>query len=45
MTEDFYRQGLEKAKREDYLGAIAAFTQALQRNPHFADIYYQRGLA
>jgi tetratricopeptide (TPR) repeat protein len=45
MTQDFYQQGLTKASQKDYQGAIAAFTEALQLNPYFADIYYQRGMA
>jgi tetratricopeptide (TPR) repeat protein len=45
MQDAFYQQGLEKAQRNDYQGAIAAFDQALHLAPEFAAAYHQRGLA
>lgn len=43
--QDWYQQGVEKAGASDFQGAIAAFDQALQQNPDWADAYYQRGRA
>jgi tetratricopeptide (TPR) repeat protein len=45
MNQDFFQQGLEKAKQKDYAGAIQNFSQALQNNPYFPQAYLQRGLA
>ncbi|NER84214.1 MAG: tetratricopeptide repeat protein [Leptolyngbya sp. SIO1D8] len=45
MQSAFYQEGLEKASEKDYEGAIAAFNQALEHQPEFAEAYYQRGLA
>ena len=45
MQDAFYQQGIEKAQRKDYQGAIAAFDQALHLAPEFAAAYHQRGLA
>ena len=45
MYEDFYSQGLEKAKQKDFTGAIEVFNQALQQNPYWDELYCQRGLA
>ena len=48
MTQDFYQQGLAKAKSGDRYGAVQAFSMAIQANPQsiteLADAYYQRGL-
>jgi tetratricopeptide (TPR) repeat protein len=41
---EYYQQGLEKAKSQDYPGAITAFEMALISNPNWAEIYYRRGL-
>lgn len=38
------RQGQVKAQMQDYRGAIADFTRAIQLDPDEADFYYQRGL-
>ncbi|GAB4379949.1 MAG: hypothetical protein Kow00121_35150 [Elainellaceae cyanobacterium] len=43
MDQNWYQQGIEKAGAGDLQGAIAAFNQALQQNPDWADAYYQRG--
>ena len=45
MNEECYNQGLEKAKQQDYAGAIEEFTAAIQQNPGFSQAYIQRGLA
>jgi len=45
MEQEFFDQGLDKAKQKDYTSAIEKFTQALQVNPEFVEAYYQRGLA
>jgi tetratricopeptide (TPR) repeat protein len=37
-------QGKIKAQQQNYRGAIADFTKAIQLNPNQADFYYQRGL-
>ncbi|MEI6331294.1 MAG: tetratricopeptide repeat protein [Pseudanabaena sp. ELA645] len=48
MTQDFYQQGLAKAKSGDRYGAVQAFSVAIQSNPQsiteLAEAYYQRGL-
>ena len=44
MPPTFYQQGVAKASEKDYVGAIAAFNQALQHQPDLADAYYHRGL-
>jgi len=48
MTQDFYQQGLAKAKSGDRYGAVQAFSMAIQSNPQsiteLAEAYYQRGL-
>lgn len=45
MPEAFYQQGFTQAADQDHEGAIAAFTQALQQQPDFADAYQGRGRA
>ncbi|BAZ67692.1 TPR repeat protein [Fischerella sp. NIES-4106] len=45
MNDDYYNQGLAKAKQKDYAGAIAEFTRAIEVDPYFANALYQRGLA
>lgn len=45
MNEKFYNRGLEKAKHQDYAGAIGEFTAAIQQDPGFSQAYIQRGLA
>ena len=48
MTQDFYQQGLAKAKAGDRYGAIQLLSVAIQSSPQsipaLADAYYQRGL-
>jgi tetratricopeptide (TPR) repeat protein len=45
MTQDYYQQGLVKAKAGDDRGAIAEFDLALIAAPEWAELYYRRGLA
>ncbi|HEY9748718.1 MAG TPA: tetratricopeptide repeat protein [Allocoleopsis sp.] len=45
MQDAFYQQGIEKAQRNDYQGAIADFSQALQLEPENAIICFGRALA
>ena len=44
FNEDFYQQGLAKAKSGDLYGAIQAFSCAIAANAQLAEAYYQRGL-
>lgn len=39
----FYNQGLKKISRDDYKGAIAAFTQVLKFDPNYDMAYVYRG--
>jgi tetratricopeptide (TPR) repeat protein len=45
MTQEYYQQGLAKAKAGDDRGAIADFELASIATPEWAEIYYRRGLA
>ncbi|WP_310487702.1 tetratricopeptide repeat protein [Chamaesiphon sp. VAR_69_metabat_338] len=45
MAQEYYQQGLAKAKAGDYQGAIADFDLALIATPEWAEVYYRRGLA
>jgi tetratricopeptide (TPR) repeat protein len=45
MAQDYYQQGLAKAKAGDIRGAIADFDLALISTPEWAEVYYRRGLA
>lgn len=44
FQEDFYQQGLAKAKAGDRYGAVQAFSCAIASNGQMAEAYYQRGL-
>lgn len=44
FNEDFYQQGLAKAKSGDRYGAIQAFSCAIAASSQLAEAYYQRGL-
>ncbi|MCL1491557.1 MAG: tetratricopeptide repeat protein [Pseudanabaena sp. Salubria-1] len=44
FQEDFYQQGLAKAKAGDRYGAVQAFSCAIASNGQLAEAYYQRGL-
>jgi tetratricopeptide (TPR) repeat protein len=45
MVQDYYQQGLAKAKAGDKQGAISDFDLALIATPKWAEVYYRRGLA
>lgn len=45
MTQEYYQQGLAKAKAGDARGAITDFELASIATPEWAEIYYRRGLA
>ncbi|CAN1211118.1 tetratricopeptide repeat protein [Tumidithrix helvetica PCC 7403] len=45
MAQEHYNQGIAKAVAGDYLGAVHAFSRALQAKPEWVEAYYQRGLA
>jgi tetratricopeptide (TPR) repeat protein len=44
-AETFYQQGIEKVQNGKYEDAIVDFTQAIQRDPNFAEAYLHRGRA
>ena len=43
--EDYLNKGIEKDVLEDYVGAIAAYTKAIELNPKLERSYFNRGLA
>jgi uncharacterized protein YjbI with pentapeptide repeats len=45
QAEDFYRWAMEDGLRKNLPGAIENFTQAISRNPDFAQAYLGRGVA
>jgi tetratricopeptide (TPR) repeat protein len=45
LNNNYYEQGIEKAKQGDYVGAIADFDMAEIALPGWADACYRRGLA
>ena len=44
-VEHYYQQGIENAKKEDFLLAIKNYNQALELKPDFVDLYKLRGQA
>jgi tetratricopeptide (TPR) repeat protein len=40
----FFSNGLKKYNQEEYLGAMSDFTNAIGKNPAYAEAYYYRGL-
>ncbi len=42
---DYVNAGIEKGKRDDFKGAIADFTRAIEIDPQDALAYYNRGLS
>ena len=45
MAIEYFNQGVEKYRAENYLGAIDDYTKALKIDPQDSDAYYNRGLA
>ncbi|HEY9835687.1 MAG TPA: tetratricopeptide repeat protein, partial [Vampirovibrionales bacterium] len=43
--QDFLTEGVQKLEAEDYEGAIADLTRAIELDPKFADAYTARGIA
>ncbi|MGB3655189.1 MAG: tetratricopeptide repeat protein, partial [Rivularia sp. (in: cyanobacteria)] len=43
-ASEWFYQGIIKANKKDYNGAIDDFTKAIEINPGYAQAYYQRGL-
>ncbi|WP_293145067.1 MULTISPECIES: serine protease [unclassified Microcoleus] len=41
-ADDFFIQGGDKFNKGDYQGAVAAYSQAIQLNPNYAEAYYNR---
>lgn len=44
-SEAYLKSGLNKEKRENYVGAIVAFSKAIELNPNDATAYNYRGFA
>ena len=42
---EYYKRGNAKEKLQDYTGAIADYTKAIELNPKDPSAYYNRGLA
>ena len=42
---EYYKQGVEKSKNEDYKGAVKYFSEALSKDGNFAEAYVSRGRA
>ncbi len=43
-ADDFYIQGVDKYKKEDFQGAIAAYNEAICLNPNYTAAYNERGI-
>ena len=44
-ADAYYNRGNAKRKSEDYQGAIADYTEAIEINPRHGDAYGNRGIA
>lgn len=45
VNQEFLIFGMEKGLQGDYLGAIAVFTEIINRHPQAEDAYFNRGIA
>jgi tetratricopeptide (TPR) repeat protein len=41
----YYNRGLSKDYLQDYRGAIADYSKAIELDPNYSDAYYNRGLS
>lgn len=44
-AEESYLKGVVNTQKGDYQGAVFQFTQAIKKNPNYAEAYYNRGNA
>lgn len=44
-ADEYYKRGLAKSNLQDYRGAIADYTKAIELNPAYSDVYINRGNA
>jgi tetratricopeptide (TPR) repeat protein len=44
-AETFYKRGIEQLQKHAYSDAIAAFNRALQIQPDYAEVHYERAIA
>jgi tetratricopeptide (TPR) repeat protein len=44
-AKSYYSDGLDKAYKEDYIGAIADFTKAIELNPKYSAAFEYRGMS
>lgn len=42
-AEEYFQRGVSKVNLENYQGAIADYSKAIEINPKFSDAYYNRG--
>ena len=45
LAKEYFYSGLDKARQNDYSGAIADYTKAIELNPNYATAYYNRSVA
>ena len=43
-SEAYNNRGASKAKLQDYQGAIADYSKAIELNPNYIEAYYNRGI-
>ena len=41
--DEYFNRANDKAKLQDYRGAIADYSKAIELNPDFSEAYYNRG--
>jgi tetratricopeptide (TPR) repeat protein len=42
-AQEFLKQGIEKEKQQNHIGAIKDFTKAIDKDDNYAEAYYNRG--